>query len=216
MFFVQNVCIFRIYIFSLLVQAPNAEESEEPLRFVFQTDCPPDGTGTNADFWRLPLLLAMRLRAQNVWNAANFISENTPQYMSGETVLWPLSTAPADVLGAFGFERSWPSSSFGGDELYEKIGAGKIAAWVVNDIIDVNEPYVTQLQLDTLVKRMEVQFRSFEAQALAAHAGGETDLEGTPTSKQRPTAMILQQCAPVYVARVTYEWPLLPEWMRTA
>ena len=47
--------------------------------YVFQTDCAPDGLGANFNYIKIALWVALRLNFKLVWNAANFVSENTPQ-----------------------------------------------------------------------------------------------------------------------------------------
>ena len=165
--------------------------------YIFQTDCPPDGTGTNTHFWRLSLWLALRLNIGVVWNPANFVSENTPQYVSGDKLLHPLSTPPGDVLAAFGFDHVWPSAGMTPAELYMRIAEGSVEAVMMDDFVDAAEPHISQIQLDELAGAIERR------------------ITGAATGA-RPIAVILQQCAPIYISGLTYEWPPMSDWLSAA
>ena len=183
----------------LIAALPTTTETRLKEHFIFQTDCPPDGTGTNTHFWRLSLWLALRLNIQLVWNPANFVSENTPQYVRGDTLLTPLSTPPGDVLAAFGFDHVWPSAGMTPTELYMRIADGTVTALMMDDFVDIDEPYISQIQLDELAGAIE--------RRIAAQEPGVTT---------KPIAVIMQQCAPIYISGLTYEWPPMSDWLSSA
>jgi hypothetical protein len=97
--------------------------------YVFQTDCAPDGIGANFNYIKISLFIALSFQFNLVWNPANFVSENTPQYVGGDGKLaFPLASLPADTFTPFGFRSFAPAAAMTPKELFARIAKGELVA----------------------------------------------------------------------------------------
>ena len=104
--------------------------------FVYQTACPNDGLGANANNFKAGLLVAQALHFKLVWNQANFVSENSPQYVAKDgSLLHPLSDTPSDLFHPLGLDLCAPSVGEHGvtaHALFDRVAQGQVEALVVS------------------------------------------------------------------------------------
>ena len=107
--------------------------------YLFQVDCHNDGTGANAQYWWFMLATAVQTRLNLVWNPAQFVSENSPQYeFSWNYACKTFGTKcvpPGDLytpMGLYAAGRPVAPPSVDKRELFRRIDAGQLATYVVD------------------------------------------------------------------------------------
>ena len=194
-----------------------------PRHFVFQTDCAPDGLGANFNYIKVALYVALRLNAQLVWNAANFISENTPQYVNGDGALaFALAeTPPGDTFHGFGFDSYLPTafSDEEGDgdkaqattrvtprELFARIRSGELVARPF-------DTYERNLRRTEARTKWPLQRGADDARRLTRTLRSAMAEEGWNTIGAKQRVILLKSCEGSYRG-----WDIggIGTWMRSA
>ena len=92
---------------------PRNETTGGLRHYIYLAPSPPDGLGSDFNWIKIALLMAIRHGAKLVLPHAQMLSENSPQYLAGEKVLTPLGTPPGDLFHPFGLGVFAPSLGAG-------------------------------------------------------------------------------------------------------
>ena len=169
--------------------------------YVVQTDCAPDGLGANFNYIKVGLFVATQLNMHLVWNPANFVSENTPQYVGeGSTLAFPLESAPGDTFTPFGFHLFPPSAEIVPAELYAMVHRGELIARPMDFF-------------DRTLGQWPMQRGAEPAAVLTEQLSAAMETEGWNVAGAKERALVIRSCEASYRG-----WDIggVGDWMRAA
>ena len=181
--------------------APTTRAGRKLRHYVVQTDCAPDGLGANFNYIKVGLFVASQMNMHLVWNPANFVSENTPQYVGeGSTLAFPLESPPGDTFTPFGFHLYPPSAGITPAELYAWVHSGALVARP----IDV---------FDSALGKWPMQRGAEHAAMFTERLSAAIETEGWNVEGAKERALIIRSCEASYRG-----WDIggVGDWMRAA
>jgi hypothetical protein len=126
--------------------------------FVYQVDCHNDGTGANSQYWWFIFSLAVQTKFNLVWNPAQFVSENSPQYAFSWRyncrMMGTKCATPGDIftpMGLYAGGRPAAPGGFGKAQLFEQIKSGALIPYLVDS---ANALATIEGELLTLSRRL--------------------------------------------------------------
>ena len=102
--------------------------------YLYVAPSPPDGLGTDFNWIKFAFLAAVRLGSKVVFADAQMMSENSPQYLSGKTILTPFGTLPSDLFNPFGLGDFAPADpNVNAAKMFEMISNGELQVRYVQE-----------------------------------------------------------------------------------
>jgi hypothetical protein len=142
--------------------------------------------GANFNYIKIIVFIALRFNFHLVWNPANFVSENTPQYVGASNALAvPLSTLPGDTFSTFGFDLYAPSARATPADIYDRIARGELVARPIDDF-------------DHDVGEWPMQEGKANADAFARKLEAVMQAEGWNAEGAKERAIIIRSCQASY------------------